>query len=137
MHPAHRPRLLPCLLAPWVPTLAAACGGGTPADPDVDAGPDPGTDAAADACPDADVRGDAAADTDGSCIDIDRDGHCRPAECDDENDAVNPAPRRSAATPSTTTAAMRLTKDASRGPAPSTWTAIPSVAPARTTIPAP
>ena len=78
---------------------AASCGGGDSAagddggDADVTGEADGtrDTDGAADADADGDARDDAGTETDtAGCVDVDRDGHCRPADCDDENPAVHP-----------------------------------------------
>jgi hypothetical protein len=77
--------------------LAAACGGGDSTvedaggDTDAAVEADVPTDTAADADADADARDDAGGETDtAGCIDVDRDGYCRPDDCDDENRAVFP-----------------------------------------------
>ena len=77
----------------WIPLLLAsclhaACGDG--AGSNEDAGTDPDADAGdADAATDPDAASDPDASTEG-CTDVDRDGHCRPADCDDEDPAVHP-----------------------------------------------
>jgi len=80
---------------------AAGCGddghGGTDGDTDAeeDTGIDTGADTDVDTATDADVDTatdpytDADADIE-DCIDVDNDGYCRPADCDDENAAINP-----------------------------------------------
>ncbi|MCC7386769.1 MAG: right-handed parallel beta-helix repeat-containing protein [Deltaproteobacteria bacterium] len=99
------------MLAVSTALLATACRGGDSAPGDAGAATDAvvGADVPTDrdAVTDALVRADARTDTgpdedaaapdgavvqaDAGCIDVDRDGHCRPADCDDENAAARPS----------------------------------------------
>jgi hypothetical protein len=68
--------------------LVSACGGHGGGDEDADSGTDPDvTDT--DATTDPDATSDPDVSTEG-CIDVDRDGHCRPADCDDEDPVIHP-----------------------------------------------
>jgi hypothetical protein len=93
---AMRPSRMMVSLTLAVSTLLiVACGGTSPDEADADGDTDAVGDADAvdgvDAVDATDTRVDTGIDVgpDG-CVDVDRDGHCRPEDCDDEDASVNP-----------------------------------------------